>query len=124
MTPSRLRGPGVLVALAAAVALAIGAVSIVRATRGIDLPDPAAVERRLEAAVAAGDPLRTVIVRFQNDGYACAETDSATGAWHCDLAEDDGTDELDCPMRIMVALLPNETGRLGRYAVSKGAYCM
>lgn len=124
MTPLRLRGPVALVALAAAVALAIGAVFFFRAAHRIELPDPASVEQRLEAAVAAGDPLRTVIVQFRDDGYACAETDGATGAWHCDLAENDGTDELDCPMRIMVALLPNGTGRLGRYSVSKGAYCM
>jgi hypothetical protein len=58
------------------------------------------------------------------DGFECGVVADSSGAWHCDLAERAPEDEFDCPMRIMVALVPDAAGKLANYSVLKGAFCM
>jgi hypothetical protein len=107
-------------------ALAVAVVGYFVADRffGGALPDPAAVERRLADMVADGDPLASATRALTADGFECGLVADESGAWHCDLAEGESTDEFDCPMRIMVALIPDDAGRLARFSVAKGEFCM
>ncbi len=89
------------------------------------LPDAAALERTLAGMVADGDTVARATRMLTRDGFECGlVAGQTTGTWHCDLAERIPTSELDCPRRIMVALIPGEDGKLANFSVLDGAFCM
>ncbi|MEX2295773.1 MAG: hypothetical protein WD715_00040 [Dongiaceae bacterium] len=88
------------------------------------LPDRAALETQLKAAVAGAETMAAVVDAFTADGFDCAKIAEPPGAWVCDRAATETTGDTDCPMRVTVSLLPDEADRLAHFAVAAGAYCM
>jgi hypothetical protein len=123
---------GIVIRVAAGVAVLLAALVIyvvIRYVMPLPLPDIAKIQERLAASVAAREPLESVLEQFWQGGFACSEAGDGSGAWHCDIAEGETegrpeTESLECPMRVMVSLLPDETGRLTGYAVVEGVFCM
>ena len=113
-----------------AVLLAVFAIYVVyRSVAPLPLPAVADIEERLAESVAAREPLETVLDSFWQSGFACTKSGAGTESWICDMAEGEtggrpATEPLECPMRVMVSLRPDATGRLTGYAVSEGAFCM
>jgi hypothetical protein len=113
-----------------AVLLAVLSVYVVyRSVTPPPLPNVADIEERLAESVAAREPLETVLDSFWQNGFACTTIGDGTGPWYCDIAEGEtegrpAAEPLECPMRVMVSLRPDATGRLTGYAVSEAAFCM
>ena len=119
--------PNARLFLIACIAMAVGAVGylVYYLFLADALPDAASLEAVFASMVADGDTVARATRMLTRDGFECglvaAET---TGTWHCDLAERVPTDEFDCPRRIMVALIPDDDGRLANFSVLDGAFCM
>lgn len=119
--------PNGRLALIACVAMAIAAVAYLAYDLFLadTLPDAAALERTLAAMVADGDTVARATRMLERDGFECGlVAGQTTGSWHCDLAERVPTDEFDCPRRIMVALVPDDAGKLASFSVLDGEFCM
>jgi len=96
------------------------------------LPDVAALEAQLEEAVANGAALGDVVALLEAQGFDCTPSPSdsdaadsnAMAGRFCEIVEREPKGELDCPMRVTVTLLFDDTVRAVGYSVMKGAFCM
>lgn len=106
------------------IVLVAGIAIAIQGARDTALPDRAALEAQLKAAVGAAQTMASVVDGFTADGFDCAEIAEPPGAWVCDRAATETTGDTDCPMRVTVSLLPDEADHLAHFAVAAGAYCM
>lgn len=119
--------PNARLALIAVVAMAVAAVGYLVYDLFLAdvLPDAASLERTLAAMVADGDTVARATRMLTRDGFECGlVAGQTTGTWHCDLAERLPSDEMDCPRRISVLLVPDTDKSLSSFLVTDAEICM